>query len=162
MFLKSKSKVLALVFSSFLVQSACTKDEASVQNPVKATNADGSDASQGANSEMAKLYSPVYFDFDSSAVKDSYHDQMSKISAALKSGNASVKIDGHCDERGTSEYNLALGSRRATEVKNMLVQMGVEEGKITTNSYGKERPVDDGHNEAAWQKNRRAEFSVTH
>lgn len=71
-----------------------------------------------------------------------------------------VVIGGHCDERGTIEYNLALGEKRALAVKNYLIALGVEGARLSTVSYGKERPLDYGQNEAAWSKNRRAEFNV--
>jgi len=71
---------------------------------------------------------------------------------------ANVIIEGHCDERGTVEYNLALGDKRAKAVKDYLVSLGTEASRLTTISYGKERPLDAGQNEAAWAKNRRAEF----
>ena len=71
-----------------------------------------------------------------------------------------IKIEGHCDERGTVEYNLGLGDRRAMSVKNYLIDLGISADRIETISYGKERPVDPGHNEDAWAKNRRAEFRV--
>ncbi len=71
---------------------------------------------------------------------------------------ANVIIEGHCDERGTVEYNLALGDKRAKAVKDYLVSLGVNSSRLTTISYGKERPVDTSQNEAAWAKNRRAEF----
>jgi peptidoglycan-associated lipoprotein len=71
-----------------------------------------------------------------------------------------VLIEGHCDERGTSEYNLALGERRANSAKQYLVHLGIAEGRISTISYGKERPLDPGHNEAAWSRNRRAHFVI--
>jgi peptidoglycan-associated lipoprotein len=69
-----------------------------------------------------------------------------------------IVVEGHCDERGTIEYNLALGDRRATMAKKSLAERGVAPGRISTISYGEERPVDPGHNEAAWAKNRRAVF----
>lgn len=157
MFLKSKGKLLAFVFTSLLVQSACTKDEESIQNPVNSSkDQNAAQVSDGAN---AGEFSPVYFDFDSSVVKDAYHDQVMKVSEALKAGS-SVQVAGHCDERGTTEYNLALGSRRATEVRNALVQMGAQEDKVTTISYGKEQPKASGHDESAWSQNRRAEFHL--
>jgi peptidoglycan-associated lipoprotein len=71
---------------------------------------------------------------------------------------AQILIEGHCDERGTVEYNLALGDRRAKAVKDYLVALGIDSSRLSTISYGKERPLDDGHNESAWAKNRRAEF----
>ena len=76
----------------------------------------------------------------------------------MKNKDANIIVEGHCDERGTTEYNLALGERRATETKKYLVELGVPEGRIKTISYGEERPLDPGHTEAAWAKNRRAQF----
>ena len=159
MFLKSKGKLVAFVFASFLVHTACTKDEESMKAPVKAETT-GDQANSQTSADMANDYRPVYFDFDSSSIKDTEQEKIMHVSEKLKTNNANVEVEGHCDERGTTEYNLALGTRRATEVKNTLVQMGVTESKISTISYGKERPVDDGHNEAAWSKNRRAEFRL--
>jgi len=72
-----------------------------------------------------------------------------------------ITIEGHCDERGTAEYNLALGERRALAAKNYLVSLGVGADKVKTVSYGKEFPFDPGHDDAAWLKNRRAHFVIT-
>jgi peptidoglycan-associated lipoprotein len=72
-----------------------------------------------------------------------------------------ITIEGHCDERGTAEYNLALGERRAEAIKTYLVQLGIESDRILTVSYGKEFPFDSGHTEAAWDANRRGHFVVT-
>ena len=71
-----------------------------------------------------------------------------------------IQIEGHCDERGTVEYNLALGERRANSAKRYLTSLGIPENRISTISYGKERPLDPGHNEEAWTKNRRAHFVI--
>jgi peptidoglycan-associated lipoprotein len=70
------------------------------------------------------------------------------------------QIEGHCDERGTGEYNLALGERRANSAKKYLISLGIEPSRISTISYGEERPFDQGHNEDAWTKNRRAHFVI--
>ena len=75
--------------------------------------------------------------------------------------NAVVQIEGHCDERGSIEYNLALGERRAQSVKNYLVQLGIDAARLSTISYGEEKPATDGHDETAWSKNRRAEFTIS-
>ena len=85
-----------------------------------------------------------------------------KESAALLTKQPTVKIqvEGHCDERGTVEYNLALGERRANSAKNYLVSIGIPKDRISTISYGKENPADSAHNEEAWGKNRRAHFIV--
>jgi peptidoglycan-associated lipoprotein len=75
-----------------------------------------------------------------------------------KNRKSKLLIEGHCDERGTSEYNIALGERRATAVMNYLVSLGIPKGALSTVSFGKEKPLDPGHNEEAWAKNRRAHF----
>ena len=72
-----------------------------------------------------------------------------------------IQIEGHCDERGTNEYNLALGERRANSTKNYLVSLGISPDRISTISYGEEKPLDPGHNEEAWAKNRRAHTIIT-
>jgi peptidoglycan-associated lipoprotein len=71
---------------------------------------------------------------------------------------AAVEVDGHCDERGTEEYNRALGERRALAVREELILMGVDGQRVVTKSFGEDRPIDPGHDESAWKKNRRAEF----
>jgi peptidoglycan-associated lipoprotein len=75
-----------------------------------------------------------------------------------KHPNAKLQIEGHCDERGTAEYNMALGERRATAVMTYLGSLGVPKAALSTVSFGKEKPLDPGHNEGAWAKNRRAHF----
>jgi peptidoglycan-associated lipoprotein len=99
----------------------------------------------------------VYFDFDSYALDGEAQATLDKqASLLLKSANVPVAVEGHCDERGTREYNLALGERRATAVKDYLVAYGVAPSRIRVVSYGKERPAVIGSNEAAWAKNRRS------
>src|SRR5262245_30631342 len=106
------------------------------------------------------LLKPVYFDFDSADLRQDGRDTLTKNAAAIKGngGALAVRIEGHCDERGTVEYNLALGDRRARAAREALVSMGVSGSKLRTISYGKERPADPGHSESAWAMNRRAEF----
>lgn len=102
----------------------------------------------------------VNFEFDRSEVRSEFYDVI-KLNADYMSLNsaANITIEGHCDERGTREYNLALGERRANAVKNALIAEGVSPSRINVISYGEERPVDAAHNETAWSKNRRAEFN---
>jgi peptidoglycan-associated lipoprotein len=101
----------------------------------------------------------VYFDFDSSVIPDSQTTALEKEAEWLKA-NANVKItvEGHCDERGTEEYNIALGDRRAVSAKKFLEKLGIGADRMKTVSYGKEKPLAVGHNEEAWAKNRRAHF----
>jgi len=105
---------------------------------------------------------PIYFDFNSPDLLPQYRPLLEKKAAWLKSHpEYSLKIEGHCDERGTEEFNLALGERRAKVVMSYLVSLGVSPGRISTISYGEERPSASGHDERAWAKNRRAEFRLS-
>jgi peptidoglycan-associated lipoprotein len=101
----------------------------------------------------------VYFDFDKSNIRPDQRHKLDAIFAVMQTlpGKA-LKIEGHCDERGTEAYNQALGERRALAAREYLVMKGMNPALIVTISYGEERPADPGHNEAAWAKNRRCEF----
>jgi len=104
----------------------------------------------------------IYFDFDSSALSTSARQTLSKDFAVLKQNPQSkIRVEGHCDERGSAEYNLALGERRAKAAVTYLTTMGLPSGQLSTISYGKEKPADPGHDEAAWAKNRRDEFVLS-
>jgi len=101
----------------------------------------------------------VYFDFNRSALTPASQSQMKTNAAWLAANpNSNAILEGHCDERGTDEYNMALGERRAGAAKDYLVRLGVASSRLQTISYGEERPLDTGHNEAAWSKNRRVHF----
>jgi peptidoglycan-associated lipoprotein len=107
----------------------------------------------------------AYFDYDKSDIREEARAALTRDADGLKAifssfPDASVTIEGHCDERGSAEYNLALGDRRATAAKEFLVQLGVPGDKLKTISYGKERPQCTDHTEECWQKNRRAHFST--
>jgi peptidoglycan-associated lipoprotein len=103
----------------------------------------------------------VFFDFDKDNIRDDQMAPMNENVGMLKA-NSSMKIlvEGHCDERGTAEYNLALGERRAKAVKDYFVAAGIAPDRISTISYGKERPFVLGHDESAWKWNRRGHFVV--
>jgi peptidoglycan-associated lipoprotein len=107
----------------------------------------------------------AYFDYDKNDIREDARAALTKDADALKAifaafPDASITIEGHCDERGSAEYNLALGDRRASAAKEFLVQLGVPGDKLKTISYGKERPQCTDHDETCWQKNRRAHFST--
>jgi len=103
----------------------------------------------------------VFFDYDSSTLSTEAQEQLKQNGAWLESNTRkSVLVEGHCDERGTSEYNIALGDRRAASAKEYLVRLGVAPSRVETVSYGEERPFDLGQNEESWAKNRRAHFVV--
>jgi len=110
----------------------------------------------------AVVLETVYFDFDKSDLRQDARDALSKNAEALlkKVADAKIKIEGHCDERGTDEYNLALGDRRAKSVAKYLATLGVNVERISTISFGEEKPAVQGNDEAAWSKNRRAEFVI--
>ncbi len=103
----------------------------------------------------------VYFDFDDAALDYQAQSVLKKKAMWLRSNpDANAVIEGHCDDRGTNAYNLALGERRAESVKVFLVNLGISSARLTTISYGEEKPVDLGQNEAAWAKNRRVAFAL--
>lgn len=105
---------------------------------------------------------PVFFGLDEAEVDaEGQRALQSNAEILRRYGNWQISIEGHCDERGTAEYNLALGERRAVAARNYLVSLGISADRVKTVSYGKEFPFDPGHDEAAWAKNRRAHFVVT-
>jgi len=104
----------------------------------------------------------INFDFDKSNIRpDAREILKANADYFLKSNATSVLVQGHCDERGTAEYNMALGERRAREAKKYLVNLGIQDSIITTISFGKWKPLDPGSNEDAWAKNRRAHFLMS-
>jgi peptidoglycan-associated lipoprotein len=108
------------------------------------------------------VFKTVYFDFDKYNLRSDAKEMLKVNVQTLKDNpEVSVLIEGHCDERGTVEYNLALGERRANASKQYLLDMGIAAARVRTISYGEERPADPGHDEAAWAKNRRAAFVRT-
>ena len=107
--------------------------------------------------ELIEVGDRVFFDYDQSIITEEGRDTLLKQAQFLnKNSNLSITITGHCDERGTREYNLALGERRASSVKNYLVSLGIEANRISVISYGKEKPTVAGQNDWAWSQNRTA------
>jgi peptidoglycan-associated lipoprotein len=157
----SAAAVAAL--SSSLLLSGCSstpKAEPS-EGIVTSPNAPAQDAQKpdaGADLKSSGL-ATVYFDFDSYVLTSDSRASLSQAAEALKAKTgARIQIEGHCDERGSNEYNLALGEKRARAVEDFLTSQGVSEDLLSTISYGEERPAVQGNDEAAWAKNRRAEF----
>lgn len=109
----------------------------------------------------SSVMQPVYFDYDKSTLKDDSKAVLARNAEWLR-GNPQVRVqvEGHADERGTEEYNLALGERRSEAVKSYLTSLGIEGNRLNTISYGEERPADPGHSETSWSKNRRSEFKA--
>jgi peptidoglycan-associated lipoprotein len=113
-------------------------------------------------SEDKAVLKPIYFEYNKSNIRPEYQPVLENISKWLVGKDGSqLLVEGHCDERGTDEYNLALGERRALAVRRYLIALGVSSDRVHTISYGEEKPAVSGSDEAAWSKNRRAEFKVS-
>lgn len=111
------------------------------------------------SSAMASIGEMIFFDFDRSDLKPEARETLQRKAEALRQfPEIQVRIEGHADERGTVEYNLALGERRAEAARQYLIDLGIDPDRMTTISYGEERPLVEGQNEAAWSQNRRDEF----
>ncbi len=144
------------------------EDMGPVDETLDATGKNDSLAADRNSDEYKKLHGrsspemmPIYFDFDSAAIRSDQTSRLEQNSDYLKNNPAvNVVIEGNCDERGTNEYNLALGERRAINAKNYLIQLGVETHRIRTVSYGEERPLFPGQDEFSWSQNRRDDFLI--
>jgi len=121
------------------------------------------DAAAAATAEKEQTaFEDIYFVFDKSTIEPEAREILKRLAGLLGSNkNYSLVVEGHCDERGTVEYNLALGQRRADAAMKYLVDLGLDKESIKTITYGKERPLETGHDEEAWTKNRRAHFMTT-
>lgn len=159
------------VMAALLLLAAC---ETSTQGSGGASGSGGSGSAGTSSSQLpgpragsaedfvVNVGDRVFFDFDKYNLKPEARETLQRQAEWLKKfPSTTVAIEGHADERGTREYNLALGERRANSVKNYLVALGVNPNRIRTISYGKERPAVTGSNEAAWSQNRRAVTVVT-
>ena len=118
--------------------------------------------SRSAEEVRNMLASMIHFDLDRSNIRSDDMGALDQKVAILQANpDLRIRVGGHCDERGSDEYNLALGNRRAQAAKQYLVSHGIDASRIETQSWGEERPMVDGHDESAWSQNRRAEFEVT-
>jgi peptidoglycan-associated lipoprotein len=141
-----------------------TKQSESTAAPTDTTNIKETANEQSSLMEATAKspISDINFDYDSSSIRpDAREILKTNADYLLKHKTSSVVVEGHCDERGTAEYNMALGQKRAQETKKYLINLGIQESIIKTVSYGEERPLDPNNNEEAWDKNRRAHFVVT-
>jgi len=112
-----------------------------------------------AGKEYESQFEPVYFDYDSSQINTAERSKIETVAEYLRQhGNVGIVVEGHCDERGSREYNMALGERRALAVRAYLIGLGIDGSRVQTKSYGEEKPVALGHDEESWRLNRRAEF----
>ncbi|KAB0672056.1 peptidoglycan-associated lipoprotein Pal [Oryzomonas sagensis] len=142
---------------------ANASDAARNQAAQKAAEQAKQNAGQSAKATAQQTsFETIYFNFDQSDLSQAARDVLSKNAATMLKAqpNAKIKIEGNCDDRGSAEYNLALGERRANSALKYLVTMGVPADRLSVVSYGKERPAVAGHDEAAWAKNRRDDFVI--
>ena len=147
-------KSLVTLFAVAVIMAACES------TPEGATDTTGQGAQAAAPSDWVTLTRQVgdrvFFDLDKHGLKPSARKTIEAWSKWVKANpGRTVTVQGHADERGTREYNLALGDRRATAIKNYMAALGVKPNSVRTISYGKERPQDPGHSESAWSANRR-------
>ena len=171
---------IAACLAVALIAAGCASKEkqpdAAVTDRSAGTTQPSTGTSQGSSSTTPRTTQPVtgnpltdpnnvlskrsvYFDYDSNAVKDEYRNMIQAHARYLGDNrNTNIRIEGNCDERGSREYNLALGQRRAEAVKRVMTVMGVGDNRIETVSYGEEKPKNPGHDEAAWAQNRRADI----
>lgn len=158
-----------LLLTSLSLVSCGSKEAKEIEvDPTQAVVDDASNSGMSlelngdSDSQRAGGLSTVYFDYNSSSLTGSAKSALdSNVEFLQTTENVEVQIEGHCDERGGVQYNLALGERRAKSVKDYLAARGINARRITTVSYGKERPIEFGHDESAWGKNRRANFVIT-
>lgn len=161
MLLKSKHVLAVAALLLGFATSACSDDPPPEEPVSPSASTEPAPAPEAAPAEN---FAPqtVYFAFDDYTLNQDAQQHLQGMADHLKKTQSTVvQIEGHCDERGSIEYNLALGERRAQSVKNYLVQLGIDAARLSTISYGEEKPAADGHDEAAWTKNRRAEFTLT-
>jgi len=171
----SKNIFIASLLALSLIVTACggnskKKDSGSDDSAVQSVdnNQDVGSGSQDiavnsdSDSGKAGPLQSVYFPFNSSSITSNVRNTLNNNATFLKNNtNIKIELEGHCDERGSVQYNLALGEKRAKSVRDYLVAMGVSSSRISTISFGKERPVSFGHDDMAWSRNRRANFVVT-
>ena len=137
-----------------------TLDDSSSTGDVAAAMDQQSDEYKQMHGRSTSGLVPVYFDFDQAIIRPDMADRMIQNAEYIKQVPNTVIIEGNCDDRGTKEYNLALGEKRAINVRDYLIDLGVEPGKIRTVSYGEERPLFFEQTEFAWSQNRRADFVI--
>lgn len=158
--MKKHTLTAALILVMSMGMASCSDDEETV-DPIEPVVTE-EPMSPPDSADLASMADPVYFAFDDYTLNMEAQDRLTALADHLKANPGAVlQIEGHCDERGSIEYNLALGERRAQSVKDFLVNLGVDSASITTISFGEEKPAVEGHDEAAWSQNRRAEFSIT-
>jgi len=166
----AKTLMVCMFIAALVCSAACSKkvpapavDTAPAGAAVEESNLNAGEFVSPATIDpaLAAIFKNIQFDYDQFSLTPQARAILDRVAEWMKGNPAKLLlVEGHCDERGTNEYNLALGDRRANSVKTYLTQLGVDAARIYTISYGEERPLDPGHGEAAWAKNRRGEFKL--
>ncbi|MBI2434032.1 MAG: OmpA family protein [Candidatus Hydrogenedentes bacterium] len=163
-------KIWWFVASAFLLAAGCSRfhegGSAGVDTNLSAqiqAAREGGDTGSGATESLEdghREFQPVYFDYDAATLRPDALETLKQNAALLRErADLKVALAGHCDERGTQEYNLALGEKRALAVRDYLVMLGLPRERFVTMSYGEEYPMVEGHDEISWQENRRCDFN---
>ncbi len=154
--LYSTSLFALVLVASVSCSSKEKKTDTASTGPETRTTAGAGEAS-GDSSE----FRTVYFDYDSFKLRgDARAALKTNVEYLKKNPNVAIQIEGHCDERGSNEYNLALGEKRANAAKSFVLKNGIKDNRVSIISYGEERPADSGHDDTAWAKNRRSVFTI--
>ncbi|MFH1714652.1 MAG: peptidoglycan-associated lipoprotein Pal [Elusimicrobiota bacterium] len=156
-----KHVLFAMLVSIFLFgcSKSPIKDELDVVNDIKDSGNLSEPSIRDTDFDATNSLNTIYFEYDQASLSDSARNILGNNADWLKENNKGVVlVEGHTDERGTTEYNLALGQKRATAVRNYLIYLGIEADRIATISYGEEKPALSGFGESVWVKNRRVEF----
>ncbi|MEO1935838.1 MAG: OmpA family protein [Myxococcales bacterium] len=164
-------QIFLAVMIAFLFTVGCASTPEPVEETVDAVDSEFNDASNSASvpdttvadtnvSGASLSIAPVYFDLDEFEIQSEYESILGTAGTALIESGATIVIEGHCDERGSDDYNVALGERRAGAVRNYLYNLGVPMSQMSIVSYGEAQPAVSGSGETAWQLNRRAQFQV--
>jgi peptidoglycan-associated lipoprotein len=168
---QGSTPVAPITSTTYTITATGTGGSVSATAHVDVTGSGSTNSSEGTQPStpagLADLFAQnvkdAYFDLDSSDLRDDARGALTKDAEFLRSyPQVKVSIEGHCDERGSTEYNLALGQRRAEAAKNYLISLGIPAGRMETTSWGKERPVCTEQTEECWQQNRRAHFVLSH
>jgi peptidoglycan-associated lipoprotein len=150
-----KLKIVTAFAAALLLAACASSNEPATTTDTGTTPTTGQATPGSAEDFQVNVGDRVFFDYDSYEIRADAQGTLQKQAAWLQQyANYTILVEGHCDERGTREYNLALGERRANSVKNYLVALGLDANRIQTISYGKEKPVATGHDETAWAQNR--------
>ncbi|MDZ4804345.1 MAG: peptidoglycan-associated lipoprotein Pal [Candidatus Eisenbacteria bacterium] len=164
--------LLVLITGCALISTGCSKKKTTPADVTQTTpvpdNSSSTDTGDGNGDAPVDAYQEdpslrdIFFTYDDHTLSEEARSVLSGNASHLREmGALRVMVEGHCDERGTVEYNLALGQRRADATRDYLVDLGVEASRVATIAYGEERPFETGHDESAWSQNRRAHFRVT-